>query len=363
MHCLIFKYRHLFSSGCLYSCCYSCSSCSTTFSVCQTAYTIYIFRFRWNRIGAISLILVGIMPNDWNDGSIYMNNNYVWLNSSESESTHARHAHTMNSRVFSSALCGRNHEQTENCNEKKKTKADLAMNEMIGEIKWFFALIDWLIRIRYLFLILCFFFFFLSFLLFLQVNRSAAAMMHKFTIKVLIVIVLVWFRLINQHMGVNCNLNRLHNLLMRNSHPCAVNSLCMCTNNGNGTYTYKISCHEVWFYKFTGKLNHNITILICNFVSFSIGFGCCVCIGVMGASSKYGKLSNGRAHTHGSRYQIFIVNTISRQAGGERQTNDEVFMCVRNWSEYAYTQQEALFDAVLYVHCTAKAKHSPEART
>lgn len=82
-------------------------------------------------------------------------------------------------------------------------------------------------------------------------------MMHNFTIKFLIVIVLVWFRLINQHMGVNCNLNRLHNLLLRNSHPCAVNSLCMCTNNGNGTYTYKISCHEVWFYKFTGK-----TILI-----------------------------------------------------------------------------------------------------
>lgn len=78
-------------------------------------------------------------------------------------------------------------------------------------------------------------------------------MMHNFTIKFFIVIVLVWFRLINQHMGVNCNLNRLHNLLMRNSHPCAVNSLCMCTNNGNGTYTYKISCHEVWFYKFTGK--------------------------------------------------------------------------------------------------------------
>lgn len=85
-------------------------------------------------------------------------------------------------------------------------------------------------------------------------TELVAAMMHNFTIKFLIVIVLVWFRLINQHMGVNCNLNRLHNLLMRNSHPCAVNSLCMCTNNGNGTYTYKISCHEVWFYKFTGKI-------------------------------------------------------------------------------------------------------------
>lgn len=79
-------------------------------------------------------------------------------------------------------------------------------------------------------------------------------MMHNFTIKLLTVMLLVWFRLISQNIGVNCNWNRLHNLLMRNTYPCAINSLCMCTNSGNSTNSYKISCHDVWFYKFTGKL-------------------------------------------------------------------------------------------------------------
>lgn len=74
--------------------------------------------------------------------------------------------------------------------------------------------------------------------------------------KYLIIVILLWCRIINQHIiGVNCNINRLHNILIRNSFPCAINSLCMCTNAGNGTHSYKISCHDVWFYKFTGELN------------------------------------------------------------------------------------------------------------
>lgn len=143
--------------------------------------------------------------------------------------------------------------------------------------------------------------FFLGFLL-LQVNRpSVAAMMHNFTIKFLIVIVLVWFRLINQHMGVNCNLNRLHNLLMRNSHPCAVNSLCMCTNNGNGTYTYKISCHEVWFYKFTGKM---ILFFVFRW-GFHRDFVSSMCLVIRSRSinaKQYPKNDN----IHVGEYQIFI---------------------------------------------------------
>lgn len=72
--------------------------------------------------------------------------------------------------------------------------------------------------------------------------------------KFVIAIVLVWFQIIGQHIvGVNCNLNRLHSFMMRNSYPCTINSLCMCTNAGNGTHTYKISCHDVWFFKFTGN--------------------------------------------------------------------------------------------------------------
>lgn len=74
--------------------------------------------------------------------------------------------------------------------------------------------------------------------------------------KYLIIVILLWCRIINQNIiGVNCNINRLHNILIRNSFPCAINSLCMCTNAGNGTHSYKISCHDVWFYKFTGELN------------------------------------------------------------------------------------------------------------
>lgn len=72
--------------------------------------------------------------------------------------------------------------------------------------------------------------------------------------KLVIVVLLIWCRLIGQNIiGVNCNFNHIHNILMRNTIPCAINSLCMCTNAGNGTHSYKISCHDVWFYKFTGK--------------------------------------------------------------------------------------------------------------
>lgn len=73
--------------------------------------------------------------------------------------------------------------------------------------------------------------------------------------KFLIVVILLWCRIIGEQIiGVNCNINRIHNILVRNSFPCAINSLCMCTNAGNGTHSYKISCHDVWFFKFTGEL-------------------------------------------------------------------------------------------------------------
>lgn len=49
---------------------------------------------------------------------------------------------------------------------------------------------------------------------------------------------------------------------MRNTFPCAINTLCMCTNAGNGTHSYKISCHDVWFYKFTGKLFSDLYLLL-----------------------------------------------------------------------------------------------------
>lgn len=72
--------------------------------------------------------------------------------------------------------------------------------------------------------------------------------------KFVIVVLLIWCRLIGENIiGVNCNFNHFHNILMRNTFPCAINTLCMCTNAGNGTHSYKISCHDVWFYKFTGK--------------------------------------------------------------------------------------------------------------
>lgn len=89
--------------------------------------------------------------------------------------------------------------------------------------------------------------------------RSNTNMMkHSATVwsrrKYLIIVILLWCRIIDQNIiGVNCNINHLHNILIRNSFPCAINSLCMCTNAGNGTHSYKISCHDVWFYKFTGE--------------------------------------------------------------------------------------------------------------
>lgn len=91
--------------------------------------------------------------------------------------------------------------------------------------------------------------------------RSNTNMMKDTTMvwsrrKYLIIVILLWCRIIDQNIiGVNCNINRLHNILIRNSFPCAINSLCMCTNAGNGTHSYKISCHDVWFYKFTGESN------------------------------------------------------------------------------------------------------------
>lgn len=98
-------------------------------------------------------------------------------------------------------------------------------------------------------------------------------MMYNSTAKFVIAALLVWFHGCSQHIGVNCNLNRLHSLLMRNSFPCAVNSLCMCSNNGNGTYTYKISCQDVWFYKFTGKFSH-FSVRFPFFASFVATFVC-----------------------------------------------------------------------------------------
>lgn len=99
-----------------------------------------------------------------------------------------------------------------------------------------------------------------SLIIFSSYFRSNTNMMKDTTVwsrrKYLIIVILLWCRIINQNIiGVNCNINRLHNILIRNSFPCAINSLCMCTNAGNGTHSYKISCHDVWFYKFTGELN------------------------------------------------------------------------------------------------------------
>lgn len=101
---------------------------------------------------------------------------------------------------------------------------------------------------------ICFFFSSLSFQWHLQ-QFDIMLLYTKWTRrKFLIILILIWCRLIGQNIiGVNCNLNRLHNILMRNTFPCVINSLCMCTNAGNGTHSYKISCHDVWFYKFTGK--------------------------------------------------------------------------------------------------------------
>lgn len=152
--------------------------------------------------------------------------------------------------------------------------------------------------------------------------------MHNFTIKFLVVIVLVWFRLINQHMSVNCNLNRLHNLLMRNSHPCAVNSLCMCTNNGNGTYTYKISCHEVWFYKFTGKSE---SAILFSHLSEDRSF--------VDLPSTWSHYEPHIARTHPNKPR-FMLNSIETQLN-LCFAQDSMFN-LEDWSEHASLHQEAL---------------------
>lgn len=51
--------------------------------------------------------------------------------------------------------------------------------------------------------------------------------------KCVIVVLLILCRFIGQHIiGVNCNFNHFHSILMRNTFPCAINTLCMCTNAG-----------------------------------------------------------------------------------------------------------------------------------
>lgn len=77
--------------------------------------------------------------------------------------------------------------------------------------------------------------------------------LHSRTVKCAIIKIVIWFCLVNRNVGVIGNLNRFHNLPMHNTYSCAVNSMCICANNGNGTYTYKINCNDVWFHKFTGE--------------------------------------------------------------------------------------------------------------
>lgn len=64
------------------------------------------------------------------------------------------------------------------------------------------------------------------------------------------------FRLFSQYTEVNSSMNRLHYFLSRpDNHPCIFNSLCLCENLPNETSIHRINCHDVSFYKFTGKFS------------------------------------------------------------------------------------------------------------
>lgn len=71
------------------------------------------------------------------------------------------------------------------------------------------------------------------------------------------------FHLFGEHIEVNSSINRLHYFLSwPDNHPCIFNSLCLCENLPNETNIHRVNCHDVSFYKFTGKLDFILIIFI-----------------------------------------------------------------------------------------------------